>query len=193
MKNLLSALFLLVIATSCGTYSNGKLHLQRAESNNTTTAEKIQKATNRAAENEITTVSETESQPEVESTLVAEVSTQNETVSNPEQEVITKSSSKTSRPLISLSKTTKKDEVAPEVNTRFATAANLFGGLSFIPVVGWVFSILAIIFGLVALVKMTKYPDQYGGRKRAITGIILGAVSLILGIALVTTLFILYY
>ncbi|MCH2231079.1 MAG: hypothetical protein MK105_12110 [Crocinitomicaceae bacterium] len=67
-------------------------------------------------------------------------------------------------------------------NNKFSKAAVIMGGLSFIPVFGWIFSILAMIMGGIAIKLYKKYPNRYEGTTRkAMIGITLGIVSLIIG------------
>ncbi len=45
-------------------------------------------------------------------------------------------------------------------------------------------SIIAIICGYIALSKIKKQPDVYGGKKNAIAGLVLGYIGLILAMVL---------
>lgn len=73
---------------------------------------------------------------------------------------------------------------------KFADSAIIFGGLSFIPVIGWIFSILAIIMGVVGIHLYKQYPDKYRGtKKRAVVGIILGICTIIAGIIITVLIF----
>lgn len=69
--------------------------------------------------------------------------------------------------------------MTPRKNKRLSTASlvcSIIGGsLS-------TFSIPAIICGHMALRKVKKSPDVYGGRGIAIAGVILGYVGLVLGV-----------
>lgn len=62
-----------------------------------------------------------------------------------------------------------------------AKHAVIAGGCSFIPVVGWVFGILAIVFGTTSLSKIQRYPEKYTGKGKALTGLILGISGLVAG------------
>lgn len=76
----------------------------------------------------------------------------------------------------------------------FAIASLIFGIIGlFIPFV----FILAIIFSIIALVKISKQPDLFKGKGLAIAGIVLGVVGIILpfflsglGLTLIKTIFI---
>lgn len=61
-----------------------------------------------------------------------------------------------------------------------AVASLVFGCLLLIPVLGIVFSFLAIILGIIALAKVSNDKENLKGKKLAIPGIILGGVGVIL-------------
>lgn len=63
--------------------------------------------------------------------------------------------------------------------------AVVFGGLSYIPVIGWIFSLLAIIIGSRVIRRAASVSDQERESKRAKIGVTLGTVSLIIGAILV--------
>jgi Domain of unknown function (DUF4190) len=54
--------------------------------------------------------------------------------------------------------------------------------IGWIPFVGWflgsVLALLAIILGAVALSSVNKRPDEFGGKGMALTGLVLGIVSI---------------
>ncbi|MFO8015629.1 MAG: DUF4190 domain-containing protein [Candidatus Woesearchaeota archaeon] len=68
-----------------------------------------------------------------------------------------------------------------------AIASLVFGILSFIlgwvPILGWLIVILAIVFGIIALVKISKDPT-IGGKGMAIAGIVLGGILLAISVIL---------
>jgi len=63
------------------------------------------------------------------------------------------------------------------------------GICSFIPVVGWIFGILSIIFGSISLVKITNEPNLYSGKNLALIGLCLGIAGLIAGAIIVLLVF----
>ena len=71
-----------------------------------------------------------------------------------------------------------------------AVAAMVLGILSiligWIPVVGWFMgfpmALLAIILGAVAIGQVNKQPHEFGGKGMAITGLVLGIVTLALAL-----------
>lgn len=67
-------------------------------------------------------------------------------------------------------------------NKTFALLSLIFGILS-VPCCGFlVFAVAALVLGFVAVSKEKSEPANYGGRGMAIAGIVLGAVSLVLGL-----------
>ncbi|MDQ3045923.1 MAG: DUF4190 domain-containing protein [Bacteroidota bacterium] len=64
-----------------------------------------------------------------------------------------------------------------------------FGIAAFVPVVGWIFALLAIIHGLIAYAKIKKHPDLYTGKTQSVVGIYLGVAGIILGIIAVILVF----
>ena len=72
-----------------------------------------------------------------------------------------------------------------------STFAITFGWCSFIPIVGWIFAIMGIIFGAVALVKIKKNPGKYSktSKAKAIVGICAGILGLAAGIIIVALIF----
>jgi uncharacterized membrane protein len=81
------------------------------------------------------------------------------------------------------------EEVPPLPELKMAKMSALFGVLGLIPIIGAIFAMIAIIFGFVALARIKKEPNLYGGRKKAITGIVLGIVTLVLWVALISFAF----
>ncbi len=73
-----------------------------------------------------------------------------------------------------------------------ATAAMITGPCAFIPVVGWIFAIIAIIHSLIAWFAVEKNPKKYKGKKRALIGGALGLLGLIAGIIIVIVIFGIY-
>jgi site-specific recombinase len=71
-----------------------------------------------------------------------------------------------------------------------AVASMVLGILSvligWIPVVGWFtgfpMALLAVILGAVAIGQANKKPDEFGGKGMAITGLVLGIVTLALAL-----------
>ncbi len=63
----------------------------------------------------------------------------------------------------------------------FYAKVSMFLGLGFwVPLLNIPLSILAIIMGITALKLAHNHPERYGGRKFAMTGIVLGFIPLIL-------------
>tara|TARA_R110000737_G_scaffold352891_1_gene400878 strand:- start:3039 stop:3632 length:594 start_codon:yes stop_codon:yes gene_type:complete len=190
----LKALFILTIFSllaSCGTSSYHNLKFQKENkkqkselSNNPANSEDIINSTR--TETILTaakSVTEIEEPIHIEQTIA-----QPDEIASVNTSMEASSFEKTKKPLIG-SKTTKhKNDESPELNTKYGRLAVIFGGLSFIPVVGWVFSILAIIQGSIAITKARRYPNEYGGEKEGKTGIILGTISLIIGMTIVIIL-----
>lgn len=61
----------------------------------------------------------------------------------------------------------------------------VFGCLSIIPFYGSLFSIPALILGIIALVKIPKEGNNLKGRDLAIRGILLGALGMLISIAII--------
>lgn len=61
-----------------------------------------------------------------------------------------------------------------------AIASLVLGCLFLIPILGILFSLLAIIFGIVALVAISKKKEVYKGGGLAISGIVLGVIGIII-------------
>lgn len=70
-----------------------------------------------------------------------------------------------------------------------AKLAPIFGGCAFIPVVGWIFAIMAIVHGIIALSSIAGDPVKYRGREKAIAGICLGVAGLLAGLLVVYLIF----
>ncbi|MDD5195533.1 MAG: DUF4190 domain-containing protein [Candidatus Omnitrophica bacterium] len=70
-------------------------------------------------------------------------------------------------------------EVAVKKTVGLAVASLVMGCLVLIPILGLLFSLLAIIFGAVALAKISNNKDKLKGDGLAISGIILGAFGII--------------
>lgn len=66
-----------------------------------------------------------------------------------------------------------------------AIPALICGVLSLIPVLGIIFGMLAIIFGIISIRKIDKSSEPLSGRGAAITGLIVGIIFLVLWIVLV--------
>lgn len=66
-----------------------------------------------------------------------------------------------------------------------AIASFVLGLLFIIPFLGLLFSLLAIIFGIVALVQISKRRAELKGSGFAITGILLGSIGLLITVVLV--------
>ena len=60
-----------------------------------------------------------------------------------------------------------------------AITSLVFGCLFFIPFLGFLFSLAAIVLGIVALVSMSKSKKTIKGQGLAITGIVLGSIGVI--------------
>lgn len=76
-----------------------------------------------------------------------------------------------------------KEEKGNGVDTRktepLGKAALAFSVLGFIPFIGIVFSILAIVFGAVSLHKINRHPEKYKGKRIAIASVTLGILTLL--------------
>lgn len=57
----------------------------------------------------------------------------------------------------------------------------IFGICAYIPIVGWIFALMAIIHGAIALTSINNKPEKYKGATQAIVGIALGVLGLIAG------------
>jgi hypothetical protein len=70
--------------------------------------------------------------------------------------------------------------VPPRVHRGYAVASLILGILS-LPTVGLLLvgAMTSVILGVVALVKASRQPDEYGGKGLAITGIVLSGVSIL--------------
>ena len=66
-----------------------------------------------------------------------------------------------------------------------AITSLVFGCLFFIPFLGFLFSLAAIVLGIVALVSMSKSKKTIKGQGLAITGIVLGSIGVI--VVVITT------
>jgi hypothetical protein len=65
----------------------------------------------------------------------------------------------------------------------------IFGLCSYIPVIGWSFALMAIIYGIASLIKIHFEPELYTGKTKAIVGICLGVFGLIAGLIVVLLIF----
>jgi hypothetical protein len=65
----------------------------------------------------------------------------------------------------------------------------IFGICAFVPVVGWIFAIMAIVHGIIATVSIKNHPDKYKGAVQAIVGIALGVAGLLAGLLVVYLIF----
>lgn len=74
--------------------------------------------------------------------------------------------------------------------TRVERRALLYGWLSFIPipVIGWIFSILAITYGAIALNRLKK-GSYVGSRKKALIGMLLGIFTLFVWLIVILLFF----
>ncbi|MDD5195562.1 MAG: DUF4190 domain-containing protein [Candidatus Omnitrophica bacterium] len=61
-----------------------------------------------------------------------------------------------------------------------AIASLVLGCLILIPLIGMIFSLLAIVFGIIALVAISKNKEVYKGGGLAITGLVLGVVGIVI-------------
>lgn len=61
-----------------------------------------------------------------------------------------------------------------------AVASMILGVFFWFPLLGIIFSILALIFGIIALTRVNKNKEVYGGGGMAISGIVLGGIGIIL-------------
>ena len=61
----------------------------------------------------------------------------------------------------------------------------VFSILGFIPGLGIIFSLLAIIFGAISLQRINRNPEKYNGKKYANRSLVIGIVALVVNIALV--------
>jgi len=55
-----------------------------------------------------------------------------------------------------------------------AVASFVFGLLFWIPLINLISGVLAVYLGIKSLIKIKKEPNKYGGKRFAITGIMLG-------------------
>ena len=86
-----------------------------------------------------------------------------------------------------------RQTTAPEettLNMGEAKKSLIWGILSYIPLCGAVFSLIAIRYGSRVLRRTAYVGDQEKERKRARTGVFLGGISLFLGICIVLTMII---
>lgn len=60
---------------------------------------------------------------------------------------------------------------------KIAKLSLIFGFFVVIPLLGYIFSLAALILGIMALVKIAKSPQEYRGKDFAIAGIILGLLG----------------
>lgn len=57
----------------------------------------------------------------------------------------------------------------------------IFGICAYVPIVGWIFALMAIVHGVIALTAINNKPEKYKGETQAIVGILLGILGLIAG------------
>lgn len=69
-----------------------------------------------------------------------------------------------------------------EKDKAFSIASFVCGILFWVPLFNFVLGIMAIIFGVLAIKRIKKEPEKYGGQGFAIAGIILGSIALMFGI-----------
>ncbi|MFH1876414.1 MAG: DUF4190 domain-containing protein [Candidatus Omnitrophota bacterium] len=62
----------------------------------------------------------------------------------------------------------------------FGIASLVLGCLILIPILGMLFALLAIIFGIVALVQISGHKETLKGKGLATSGIVLGGIGLVL-------------
>ena len=67
-----------------------------------------------------------------------------------------------------------------EKSKRMAATSFAFGLAFWIPLLNFVFGVLAIYLGIKALLKIKQEPDKYAGKFFAIIGIILGVLPIAL-------------
>ena len=67
-------------------------------------------------------------------------------------------------------------------DTSYATSSLVCGVLSFVPLLNFVTSPLAIIFGIIGLRKIKQSPRKFAGEKRAIVGLVLGSIVILFSI-----------
>ena len=60
-----------------------------------------------------------------------------------------------------------------------AITSFVFGVISIIPLINYITAFLAIYFGIKSLKNIRKHPENYGGKIFAITGLLLGILTLI--------------
>ena len=72
------------------------------------------------------------------------------------------------------------DEAIQQKTCVMAILSLVFGCLFIIPLLGFIFSILALVLGIVAVVKISKKENNLKGEGLAISGIVLGAVGIII-------------
>ena len=81
---------------------------------------------------------------------------------------------------------TKK--VIKKQTSGLAIASLILGIFAFIPAIGFLLGITALVLGIIALVK-TKKDNNTGGKGMAITGIVLGSLGMILTVVIYGALF----
>lgn len=82
---------------------------------------------------------------------------------------------------------TTNDNPRPKV-LHSATSSLVFGHLAIIPVLGLIFSIMAMIYSLIAWIKIEKNSTKYRGKARAVAGGVLGLIGLIFFILIIAGL-----
>lgn len=80
-----------------------------------------------------------------------------------------------------MAKTKKRSKKQPEKqkDKSFAIASFVCGLLIWVPLFNAILGIMAVILGVLAIKRVKKYPELYGGQGLALTGIILGTISII--------------
>ena len=168
---------------SCGTFRNGKLRynkVDKAEVESQAGNDVLQAFTAENSRREVDEEKVNDGENEVQGLPAAEITLQEENVDEQSNEVIEPYNQRAKFRWSHLSRYTLH-EPEPQKNERMAKASLITGILSFIPVIGWIFSILAVGFCAQALAKIKREPDVYGGEKFARTGRKLGIISGIIG------------
>ena len=198
MKISIPALTVLLILSSCATTNYGRIKYSRVNSQLTQEVASIQHTEN----NDETSYVNEEELDDIEHVVSPEKV--NNTLENIQQE--TQNNSKKSKKYTSLRDklnriqqdqlkeinaihNQNKDTISEEKQkdpTRVERRARLFGWLSFIPipVIGWIFSILAITYGAIALNRLKK-GTYVGNYNKATTGLFLGILTLVVWIIII--------
>lgn len=71
---------------------------------------------------------------------------------------------------------------AEQRNTLYATTTLIFGIVCFVPLLNLLAIPLTFVFGIMSLVKISKYPQVYGGTIRTIIGLGMACLWLVISI-----------